>query len=137
MNARLVMNGALVAVSTAAIVAGIMNVETPMRERQRRADDAREENLELIDGLVITYQNRKNALPASVEEAAVTENMNVPRDPETGEPYAYRKLSDTNYELCASFRLEAKDAEPGYHSKFVDHPAGPYCFNLAVKPKSP
>lgn len=137
MNARLVMNGVLVAVSTAAIVAGILNVETPLRERQRHADNLREENLQLIDGLVTGYQDKKNALPTSVEQAAASENMNVPRDPETGEPYMYTRVSDTKYKLCASFRLEAKDVEPGYHSEFVNHPAGSYCFGLEVKPKAP
>jgi hypothetical protein len=130
------MNRALVAISAAAIVAGILSVENPLRERHRRADDMREDNLQLIAGLVTRYKYSTNALPTSVEQAAASENMNVPRDPETGDRYAYSRVSDTKYALCASFRLEAKDVEPGYHSEFVNHPAGYHCFSLAVKPKA-
>ena len=47
---------------------------------------------------------------------------------ETGEPYEYRVLGPSKYELCATFSM-ARDAD---HGVFWNHPAGRHCWTIDV-----
>lgn len=142
----------------AAIAAGITVIEGPERQRERRFDQVRVANLNQIASGIDCYRTLNGELPSDLDKLVVElENLAqqkplksfcVPgriRDPKSDEPYGYRQLDETRFELCAVFSLATpKDQDarvfPGH--KFAarewKHLAGPQCFALtAVKIKQP
>lgn len=132
------MNGSIVGLAVIAIVAGLFNVGSPRYQHERRSDELREQHLQQVDAIIVTYARNNKSLPESLNEATALTRMYLPRDPETGASYGYKKLDATKYQLCANFRLGGKaTGSDGYQSPFVTHPAGSYCFDLAVEKSQP
>ncbi|HEY9580502.1 MAG TPA: hypothetical protein VIR65_11655 [Rhizorhapis sp.] len=136
MNVRIVMVGLVAAIGIAAVVAAVVLVDPPWQERQQRSDEIRQDNLQQIDEMILSYQREHKVLPESFEALSRYSHRMLPTDPETGAPYAYEVLSQSSYRLCANFRAERR-AETGpllNPSPFAFHPAGEKCFLLEVKP---
>jgi len=120
-----------------AVAWGFVLVGSPSTRRLERFDEQRLQDLQTIAReiqLMVEDPNEKGtlkeALPKTLEEAATRardERVN-PRDPETGEPYAYTVKSETTYELCATF-ARPRDWDSRV---FWNHPAGAHCFTINV-----
>jgi len=119
------------------IVWGFMIVGSPDTRRHERMDerrlDALQEIQQEIQELVVDPDvpgELRAALPQTLEELATRARMRKvePDDPETGTPYTYRVLTESTYELCATFAL-ARDAR---RQVFWNHPAGEHCFTVDV-----
>ncbi|MGB7249081.1 MAG: hypothetical protein WBC73_09090 [Phormidesmis sp.] len=138
-----------VTISAAAVViaaiAGFWLLGSPNQQRLLSLDSERISDLSQIaselayDGESPIDNSSAPPLPAQLPEA-VTARDDL-RDPLTGDLYEYRRLSDTAYELCATFATDA--SEQRSNSRFVDvrwrHPAGYHCFEIeksATQPKS-
>ncbi|HKE82264.1 MAG TPA: hypothetical protein VKB50_00850 [Vicinamibacterales bacterium] len=120
-------------VVVAAIVAGIVVLGSPAQERARRLDQKRIFDLQQVSNAVDYYHRQYKRLPASLDELASLSNVSVSvRDPITSLPYELRVVSDTAYELCATFDLDSK-GEPGYGDAFWAHRAGRQCFRRTVQ----
>ena len=69
-------------------------------------------------------------VPATLEEVRENARYLLPdiQDPESGEPYSYRIIDDTQYQLCAVFTHVRKER----YDIFWNHPAGRHCFTIDV-----
>jgi len=97
----------------AAFVAAWFFVESPRMARERRLDQALVQNIYNIENTVNSYYERNEKLPLNLEELIADEhiyiNADLLSDPETKEPIVYNKLSDREFELCATFRTSSYD----------------------------
>ena len=136
-SGRAVLGGVIVAVVGAVVAAGLVFVGTPDEARLRRIDERRVRDLGDIATSLDSYWNTNRRLPSTLDEAARGGQASVPRDPVTGEPYAYRVIDDLRYELCATFD-RAADEPPSMHQlPFPSHGRGRQCFTIEVRERSP
>lgn len=118
-----------------AIVWGIALVGSPASARLQRFDRQRLNDLQTIFREVQSLcrdrdikDRLKRDLPATLDELAAiarSERINL-TDPETGEPYVYRVIDKSNYELCATFSMELNSDV----NVFWNHPAGRHSFTI-------
>jgi hypothetical protein len=116
---------------------GFFKLGPPSRQRRLEADRQRVENLRQIQ-LQISARSRFGPLgPAAALPSSLADlQSSFPRlkitDPVTSQPYVYRVLDGSRYELCAVFEADSKDQlnQTGFGSNpdFWNHPPGPYCF---------
>ncbi|MEK7465426.1 MAG: hypothetical protein AAB631_01460 [Patescibacteria group bacterium] len=87
-----------------AVVAGFFVAGSPTKERMRKFDSQRLENLQSLQSSVIYYWQKHRALPASLD---VLQNANLgqlfSRDPETNAEYEYAPGGGETFTLCATF----------------------------------
>ena len=133
LSGRVILGAILAAAALAVIGTAFIYVGSPGEARQRRFDDRRVEDLTEISTSLDRYWTTNTRLPASVEEAAQGGAASVPRDPESGEPYAYRALDDRRYELCATFARYSDEPPALNEPQFRAHAAGRQCFVMSVK----
>lgn len=122
----------------AAAVTGFVISGSPSRERARRFDEMRIQDLIQITSAIDWYWNQNKKLPATLSETQAWPGPSAGnlRDPETNEAYEYRMKDAATYELCATFRT-SQDAtkqptdRPIYRGDSRwDHPQGRSCFTL-------
>lgn len=118
----------------AAVVGGLIVVGGPGEGRLERLDDARLDDLRTIERAVAERWERTGTLPPSLDSLRAA-NLLLPDDlvdPETDEPYDYRVLSDSTYELCATFARASDDRayRPYDRTTIGAHEAGRHCFTL-------
>jgi hypothetical protein len=121
----------------AAIVSGLFLIGSPFAERARRLDLIRVEDLRQLTRAIDLYWKGEGKLPASVDALASVPNASFrsKMDTYTGEPYSYRALDGSRYELCATFEAEEVDSE--YGDRFWAHGAGRKCFELDAQKWQP
>ncbi|MFN7966276.1 MAG: hypothetical protein U0V87_11375 [Acidobacteriota bacterium] len=132
---------AVVAAAVAAAVAVAIVMIDPPKQRLRRLDERRVEDLSDLKSQVQTYFERHSALPNDF--AALTHESGFGPmlvDPETSKPYEYEQRDDDSYRLCGTFALDsgATSARHRYGIYAIQwaHPAGRFCFDLEiVEPK--
>lgn len=125
----------------AAFVWGIVIVGSPATQRERRFDERRLADLRQIHNEVysIIYDDRTpksaittprpvKALPRTLDEVTEQALYQYPSvtDPETGEPYEYRVISASRFELCATFNFERMER----YDILWNHGAGRHCFEF-------
>lgn len=131
--------------ATLAVVLGIISgfwiLGTPQRQRLIAAD--RERISDLINISNQLYQRANNAqsldqpfeLPASLDQASRI-GQAAQTDPITNQPYTYRRLSNTTYELCATFATDTStyslQPTPNGANQRWQHPVGEHCFEFDV-----
>jgi len=136
----------------AALVVGISMVESPEDLRILRYDQAREDNLNHLAAGIDCYYTLNRALPGDLTELVAEmdrlaqqkplRSYCAPRrttDPETDEPYRYRRLDDERFELCATFSLPSpEDPEwrvrsgHSFAARKWTHAAGSQCFEMTT-----
>lgn len=134
---------AMVAIVGAAVVYGFFAVGSPFRERLRRFDERRVQNLQNIQWQVVSYWQKKEKLPAGLGDLRdEISGFTSPRDPESGSDYEYRILGDLKFELCAEFDTDSgRDVPksllpiPGELSENWMHEAGRKCFERTIDPE--
>jgi hypothetical protein len=148
-RARMI-NWGVGAVVLASIVAGFFIVGTPQQARLYRFDEQKVNDLQNIQWQMVNFWQQKVTLPAELGE--LTDPLSgfvVPVDPQTGEPYGYRRTSASSFELCATF-----NAEDRYQRSVVprmpvtaipeivktqgdtwEHGAGEVCFARTIDPE--
>ena len=94
----------LVAIATAAVVAGLLAIGGPQTARETRRDAERLDDLDDIRSFVeCVARATDQKIPESLQGHDICD-WEVPySDPYSKEPYEYVKLSDTAYKLCAPF----------------------------------
>ncbi len=123
-------------VTVLSIAAGAWVMDSPMRQRLQRLDDARIANLRTLETAVASWWEEHEALPADLATLAAQPGLALPRrDPEGGADYRYRPLDANHYELCADFATDS--AEPRTRWRLPQagqwaHPAGAHCFRRGV-----
>jgi hypothetical protein len=111
-----------IAVVLLAVVAAFIMLGSPTHQRalaldRQRVRDLRDTAQELHE------QYATEPLPAKLAQPK--------RDPISGAPYEYRRLSGRDYMLCAQFELpEARTDREPYVSESWRHAAGRFCYRL-------
>lgn len=127
----------IILVVVAAVIAGLFLIGSPAEERARRVDARRVDALRQISGVVDLYWTRHGRLPDSLgalvgEPGVALETV----DPKTGDPYGYRVLSDSTYELCASFEMPSPEGAGRIGGDWWFHEAGTTCYPLKASTTS-
>lgn len=137
----------VIGVVAAAVVVGVAIVGSPENQRKQRFDTERVSDLQNIQWQLVSYWQRKNALPENLDMLRDDiGGYQVPLDPQTGQPYDYEKTGDRSFKLCATFvGTSAEDGRSSvppmaYPAKdglndFWDHSAGRVCFDRTIDPE--
>lgn len=138
------------------VVLGIMTSGSPRTARLRQIDQTKSERLQQLSWNIENYYTEKKSLPESLEEVELLykeqnmgyygdPNSGMAVDPETKEPFTYKKIDTLSFELCGTFHLASEEHEErlrqGYSiapyavTNFFDHEAGEQCFTVKVIPE--
>jgi hypothetical protein len=125
-----------------ALATGFWLLGSPGQQRRLRSDQQRLQDLHAISedlyfqAMRVQEQNTPPSLPETLPS-----NLRI-TDPLTQEPYVYRPLTETQYELCATFltdstthRFRSERSSPG--QEFWSHPQGEHCFQLDILQQAP
>jgi hypothetical protein len=125
----------VIIVITAGIIGGFVLAGSPQQERLYRIDEQRLNDLYSLNSQVYSYYSSHNQLPQ-------LQHVTVPTDPVTEEPYEYRVLNDTTFELCTTFNFSDHSntsktypaSEYGMMEVSWYHGAGYTCFTRSIEP---
>lgn len=129
-----------------AIIAGFFTAGSPFKARLVRFDERRVNDLQMLQGEIINYWQRKEKLPAALTDLEdPISGFRVSVDPATAAVYEYRTTDTLKFELCATFNLpsasgiSAGAAKPRaiyepYGANW-DHDAGRACFARTIDPQ--
>jgi hypothetical protein len=132
---------ASLAIVVAAFVSSWFFVESPQTTRAKRLDQLVISNISNLQSAVNMYYERYQKLPADLAELTSDKNIYIDTksliDSENNQPINYRKIDDTNFEICATFRLIGDNNASSYvyvapvtnYPNFNNHQAGYQCFN--------
>ena len=147
---------AVVTMVIAVVVVGLYLAGSPNKERARRFDQQRLNDLQSITYAVDFFYDNNRRLPDSLSELATGSvkgqyYVSSIVDPESGVPYEYVVKGGADYDLCAIFALPSTESDPSapYPARPVpagidsdgtskplmpvnpwEHPAGRHCFGL-------
>jgi hypothetical protein len=127
----------------ATLVAAIVVLGPPAKQRELKLDQRRVADLIGIKNAVAVYVRQHEALPADLSVLANMPGTRIARsDPETGASYEYAVLDERSYRLCAVFAAAPEGdraALPYYTEAGWAHEAGHECFERteAVKKMRP
>ena len=141
MKSRAVVGTVATLVVVGLIVAGLFAVGSPATARKLKADQERRNRISQLHFVLASHVRNEDSLPDNldeVEEAALRQagsGFDARKDPESGEFFEYRKLSDRRYGICATFRLSSDDRRGesyGPYAGEVSHKAGRKCYERAL-----
>lgn len=130
----------------ASVVAGFFIIGTPAEQRERRFDEERVGDLQVLQSQIINYWTQKEELPAELDDLQDSISGFVPpKDPATDLPYEYYIIGDLSFELCATFETSSKDFGSGYKGgRYIspyelfqqnwEHEAERTCFERTIDP---
>lgn len=125
------------------LVLGFFVSGSPWHERLVRLDGMRVEHLSSLQYEIVEYYRAKQTVPAMLSELPSGASYSG-FDPETNQPYEYRKISPESFEFCAQFATENNKRDQvkfnypysttGYGLKKVDfdHGIGRTCFTREI-----
>ncbi len=148
-HALLFVRGAVAAIA-AIIIAGFFVAGSPFKQRLARFDAQKIGDLQNIQWQVVNYWQRKEKLPATLEELRDDiSGYAAPRDPQSAAVYEYRTTGslaeDRSFELCAEFNLASQESkEKNFYARPYpvaeglneswEHGAGRACFSRTIDP---
>jgi hypothetical protein len=125
------------------VVVGFFIIGTPATQRNRRFDETRVQNLQMMQNQVINYWTQKGVLPNQI--SLINDSISgfvTPVDPKTNQAYGYRVVDQKTFELCADFEtindVSKTMMEGQYYDSFNqnwNHRAERTCFNRAIDPE--
>lgn len=122
----------------ASIAWGFSVLGSPRTQRLVKYDQQRINDLQTINSLVQNYYQLNQSIPDKMSDLTSIQYSNIPLDPETGVPYQYNLIGQSAkaYELCAEFDTDTNEIKSSAPYMYADiswsHPAGHYCFKLAI-----
>lgn len=128
------------------IVGGFVIMGSPMTQRKIRFDEQKTQNLQTIQWQIVNYWQQKQALPVQLSDLNdPISSFIVPLDPQTAQPYEYKKTGAMSFELCANFNLENHTTAKDEYSRAVsamyemnenwNHGVGRACFTRTIDPE--
>ena len=111
---------------------------SPARQRQVSLDQERVQDLVNI-ARQLSFQIEATGGAGEQLPEQLPAYLNVDRDPVTDEPYEYQRLSDSTYELCATFTTDSREyaRDEIWFGAQWQHPAGRHCYELAATSETP
>jgi hypothetical protein len=117
---------------------GIFLIGSPGSQRTLKFDERRVADLTNIARAIDIYREETGKLPESLDALKGRRVfIRSAQDPETGELYEYRELSEKGYELCAVFNIDSatldREFPPSFSERVWEHSAGRVCFGLEAE----
>lgn len=138
---RLVFRYGAIALVAVSVIGGFFVVGSPKVARDTQMDARRVSDLQSVQWQVVSYWQRKQALPASLAELNdPISSFVVPNDPATNESYGYKVVGQKTFALCAVFARTSdmsKDIprfSADYQNQNWNHEAGEVCFERIIDP---
>lgn len=103
----------IVALSLVALVMGFMLVGSPQKSRAINLDRQRLQDISDLRSSIENYYRDNQSLPETLDNISIPESR---IDPETKQPYEYKFVFDTKYEICATF---SADLDPDMDSYYL------------------
>jgi len=132
--------GAVSCVVLTAVIAGIVILDPPAIQRDRRLDAQRVRDLGRLAQEIDDHWSQRKALPPDLAKLATKPGSHLPvQDPVSGTAYEYRPGENDHYELCAVFAQETpEDARHYGYGRPADwqHGSGLSCFTRAASRKN-
>lgn len=141
--------GMVVGMVVIASIVGLFVAGSPGKERERRFDEQRINDLQHISSVIDMHYERVGRLPYDLGELTTARDsvyrIDPMTDPATGELYNYGVMGEDTYELCATFDQESTGSDgkrigypriepiPTALPKDWQHPTGYHCFSLTVQ----
>lgn len=128
--------GGVIIVALASIIGGFLLIDSPQTTRFKKQDQDRVYALNNIKSMIISDYMSTKSLPLDL---AAPKFSNI-LDPKTNQPYEYRVISESKFELCATFELSVADSQTnGYKEAYPIsgenwdfHKSGRQCFEQEV-----
>jgi hypothetical protein len=120
------------------VIAGLAILDSPARQRQKKLDARRVDDLVGLERAINTFWKAHNALPEDLATLAASFYVSTV-DPVTGSPYAYEIEGSEAFRLCAVFATDSRDeSAPLYRAGPIkwEHGTGRSCFELKVEKKA-
>jgi len=126
----------VVVVAIASLVGGLMLIDSPKTTIMKKQDQERVNSLYNIKSIIISDYSTTKVLPVDLSAPKFSNLV----DPKTDQLYEYRVISETKYELCATFELPVADPKNmGYSEPYPIggenwdfHGAGRECFEQDI-----
>ncbi len=132
----------------ASIIIGFFVVGTPKDQRNRRFDEQRISDLQMMQGQIVNYWTNKKVLPEKLTDVEDDiSGVTIPTDPDSNQAYEYTVIDELTFELCATFAKANQNTKAGLRGEFYpispydnyqqnwDHDAGRVCWNRAIDPE--
>lgn len=129
------------------IIAGFSVLGTPQSQRMLRYDSQKVSDLQNIQWQIVNYWQQKGTLPTVLAELQdPISGFISPIDPQTKEPYEYKKTGTLAFDLCAEFNKPTQTIN-GYMTQIAypepigklneswQHEAGRKCFSRTIDPE--
>lgn len=119
------------------VILGIFLAGSPQKERLRRFDNQKINDLSQIERQVVSYYQKKGHLPEKLSDLeSGMSGFRIPLDLQTKEPYEYQINSEDSFELCANFNLSSKETKEevpfyGVRGNF-EYEEGRWCFDRTI-----
>lgn len=133
------------AVVILSVIGGFFVIGSPATQRMKLNDAQRINDLSTIQYQVVNFYQFKGKVPSSLNELTdPISGIIIPNDPETGNEYEYKVISNLSFELCATFTLSYnakvdKMQVSTYYNNPIDenwnHEAGRACFTRTIDPE--
>lgn len=123
----------LAAVLVVVVGTALLLMGSPTGERLRQFDARRVDDVAVLTRAIDVYWTRNGRLPETVGALRQEQGVVPGSDPETGEPYEYRRLGPGDFEICATFDAESREPEVGFEAGVWSHGAGRQCFRRAAR----
>lgn len=131
------------ALIAATVIYGFWIVGSPQTNRERVLDKTNIERVRRIyEELQRNYCDKKKSLPENLDNISVPsysyEKYYITKeDAHTEQPFAYKKLGDNSFEICATFsQPRIGDAWPcneKFMEKFCDYQPGLHCAAMEMR----
>lgn len=132
-----------------AIGIGLYFSGTPGTARAERLDDIRVSDLSNVQANILYFYQNNKRLPNDMKEVVNFQGATFYLDPETKILYEYEKRSDTQFSLCAHFRVENFSTTVNYPYAYYPAPGAPglvgetgwqhttgrFCFERTINPQ--
>jgi hypothetical protein len=116
------------------VILGFRVLGSPANQRLVQADLRRVQTLaDLAQQINRRWSSGSKQLPTDLETFPNT----AKKDPVSGKPFVYRPKSSDQYELCASFATDNRDAPSVNTADPWIHPKGEYCFQFQASGQVP
>jgi hypothetical protein len=126
-----------IAATLAVVVAAILGFRVlggPANQRLVQADLRKLNTLsQLAQQINQRWVTDGKTLPVNLEKLP----SSVKQDPVSGAPFVYHAKSSEDYELCATFASDNRDAPPVNNENSWTHPKGEHCFQFQASGQVP
>ena len=131
-----------IAVTAIALVSAFFFIDSPLKVRDQKYDQAIINKFEQIDNAINAYYGENQKLPASLNDLLSGGSTyyildKEITDPTTGQAFVYKINGKDFYELCATFKTSNKNTDidtyiGGYNNKLWLHDVGYQCLKQRV-----